>query len=93
MSEERYPALTLFDMARIPEEALPRFIRELPYLLDAAREIEEAAGYPQKLIEMELIFTDQKPVWVDDDKETFSIHIEVDGEVVLNRSGKMGEAA
>lgn len=93
MSEGRYPALTLFDMARIPEEALPRFIRELPYLLDAAREIEEAAGYSQKLIEMELIFTDQKPIWVDDDKKTFSIHLEVDGEVVLDRAGKMGEAA
>lgn len=93
MSEGKYPVLTLFDMAKIPEEALPRFIQELPYLLDAAREIEEAAGYPQKIIEMELILTDQKPSWIDDDKGTFSIHLEVDGEVMLDRAGKMGEAA
>lgn len=42
MSAPRYPANTIAEMAEIPEEALPRFLAELPDILRHIRQIEDS---------------------------------------------------
>jgi hypothetical protein len=39
----RYPVSTLAQMAEIPEEALPRFLAELPAILATMRQLDAAA--------------------------------------------------
>lgn len=42
-SKPRYPCNTIADMSKIPAEALPRFLSELPALLASVRQMQEAA--------------------------------------------------
>lgn len=42
MSGERYKIATLDDIARIPDDVLPRFISELPGILKAREQVREA---------------------------------------------------
>ena len=41
MAERTYKAATLLDISRIPEEALPRFMKELPEMLGMLREVDK----------------------------------------------------
>lgn len=68
----RYPCGTISEMAAIPLEARPRFLAELPKLLEvcdqtsALNAITEPLGFALKM---------QTPIWVDDDKGTTTISI------------------
>ncbi len=42
-NKPHYPCNTIADMARIPAEARPRFLAELPVLLESIRQVQEAA--------------------------------------------------
>lgn len=73
MSEPaRYPCGTIAEMAAIPLEARPRFLAELPKLLeiiDATAELHRATQKLGMRVEM------ATPVWVDDDKGTTTISV------------------
>lgn len=76
---KRYPCETIDDMARIPEEALPRFLAELPNLIATVRQMEA----------INRMFTVPPMIrsgadWVDDRKH--EIHPEVVVRVVKNGS-------
>jgi len=83
MSDE-YPAFTIADMARIPLEALPRFVAELPALIAIARPI-VAMLDEHRLAGAEVSAQDVRDafksiVWVDDDKGVADINIVGPGE-------------
>lgn len=82
----RYKVETLVDMARIPEEALPRFLAELPEMLGFIRamvKVTDAAGGEE-------FFKLSVPgVWIDDDKRTFETSVTVGEEKVFEAKGKM----
>ncbi len=79
----KYPIGSLFDMARIPEEARGRFLAELPVMLDmAAAQIAmgDALGFRIEL--------DGAPHWIDDDlgQATVGHRVLVNGEEVAKSS-------
>jgi hypothetical protein len=84
MSHPVYKVGTMLDIARIPEEALPRFIKELPEMLGMLREVDtfhkataSAAG-PQKAADM-IAESEQHLLsgleWIDDGREDFQVRV------------------
>lgn len=89
MSGERYPNYTLTDMARIPADALPRYLAELPAILESVRQIETAreaiaaeirskAPWPLRLLPLSMFAGAvdiglKRAEWVDDDKGTVTV--------------------
>lgn len=75
-----YPIGTLRDMAAIPEDALPRFLAELPTIL------REARGFFDMQEKFNAEFGDigqmqaGVPSWVDDDLDQMTARFTVDGE-------------
>ena len=70
----RYPIATLLDMARVPEEALPRLLAELPAMLAVLRQvmaINDAAGA--------MLIQPGATVWVDDGRDEICTHTTISG--------------
>lgn len=88
----QYKVETLVDMARIPEEALPRFLAELPDMIRMARPMVMLADASDGAFKLTI-----PAVWIDDDKGEFSTSVEVNGDEVFSARGKIpsrgGEAA
>ena len=86
---DRYPVGTLIDMARIPQEARARFLKELPSMLDNMQPmltLRDTLGEAFKV----------NPVWIDDDKGMATVNVSVrnaDGEsrLVSSRSFKIDD--
>ena len=78
----RYSVETFADMARIPAEAVPRFLKELPHMLAISRPVAQIADLTGSKLTL-------APVWIDDDKGQFTTSIEVDGEELLSVSGRI----
>lgn len=70
----KYPVATLEQMAEIPEEALPRFLAELPTLLDHVRALKELSAMLDGALVMH---RGGDPVWIDDLQGTATIAVEV----------------
>lgn len=65
-----YPIATLHDMARIPVEALPRFLAELPAILGEVRHVQSVQDTFNAQFEGVMKFNIEdagKPEWIDDD--------------------------
>jgi hypothetical protein len=96
MNGAAYPVRTIFQMADIPEEALPRFMAELPAILAQLRMVKDLAsrfnkGFGDVAV---LNFEDAgDPLWTDDDRGEVTITTEMPdgGEHVV--TGKLGGAA
>jgi hypothetical protein len=73
-----YPCLTLLDMARIPEEALGRFLAELPALIATTRFsatlLSDDAGN-LLMTDAEFLESIKDARWVDDDLNTYHFRI------------------
>jgi len=80
---EKYDVRDIIAICRIPPEALPRFIAELPEILDAVRPLVlayDAAGAPPQAYATLI----KALTWLDDDKQTASVRMSVvydDGKV------------
>ena len=80
-----YKVGTMLDIARIPPEALPRFIAELPEMVGMLREVDKfhkgmAAQAPDEEVAKELLKTSEAHLisgleWVDDGKDDFKITV------------------
>jgi hypothetical protein len=85
-----YPIVTLWDMAQIPEEAMPRFLAELPEILRAYREIDAASDslsaeartkvpwFLRWIVTPEVTRAALRRAaaeWIDDDKKTATVRM------------------
>lgn len=83
MSSE-YPVDTLAEMAAIPEEALPRFLAELPVMLGQIRRLRQSIGAVNEAFDGGVFKAPEitGATWTDDDKRTF-------GTTVMFGDGKL----
>lgn len=65
MTDKIYPIGTLQEIAKIPDEALPRFLWELPEILKAVRQSVEMVEGLSKITGIEI--QSDVPKWIDDD--------------------------
>lgn len=80
-SAPHYPTNSLIDMARIPEEALPRFLAELPAILAELRPVAAMLDALPEDVRAELAgMVTTNPVWVDDDKGLVQFKVTAEGE-------------
>lgn len=82
MAGNRYPVETFRDMARIPEEAVPRFLAELPEMLEYARTI-------LALTDGAKVDCEIPAVWIDDEERTAEVSIRAGEEVLMHAKFKM----
>ena len=85
MDGTRYPVGTFAEMARIPTEALPRFLAELPEMLEYARRVlavSDALGAECQI----------PAVWIDDDKRTAEVKVTMGDEELMSAKFKMRPA-
>lgn len=83
MSGARYPIGTLREMASIPAEALPRFLAELPLILEEAKRAYAAQdAVNAALAGVAKMSDDGSPEWVDDDLNEVNISVRSGDEVV-----------
>jgi len=62
-----YPIGTLYDMADIPDEAMPRFLAELPLILADVRRVKVMMGGFNEAFNGMMAMRAEQPSWVDDD--------------------------
>lgn len=72
----QYPCANLAEMAQIPEEALPRFLAELPHLL---AEVRTVLGGNEILGALGAEIECAGATWIDDDAETITTSMAVEG--------------
>lgn len=81
----RYSVSTLVNMALIPEEALPRFLAELPVMLANVRRASEELGVaPDTLGSCE-------SVWIDDNEFTATTRVVCGEEMLYEETYKFAE--
>ena len=97
MGDNEYPIDTLSQMAAIPEEAMPRFLAELPHMLASIRRMKSIVAVANEVAGAEVL--EMPPVsgatWTDDDKGEFTETVRVGsiaGEpaYTVTRRGKIG---
>lgn len=71
----RYPVGTIFEMAAIPADARPRFLSELPNMLETIEGLNAVNQMFEGVASVEL----QTPIWVDDDKGTRTMTLRSEG--------------
>lgn len=71
---KEYKVATILDIARIPEEALPRFIEELPSIVEYLRPY---AAIEHTLDPEKAQLLTEAALWVDDGKNEHSASIRV----------------
>lgn len=74
-----YKIATLADIADIPEDALPRFIAELPTMLGYVRMMKAAAKMTSQATGVELELEIPSPTWIDDGEEFHRVTVSVLG--------------
>lgn len=84
---KEYTVGTIQDMARIPEEALPRFLAELPVMLGYVRNLQNANS---DLAGLGVAVDMGAPTWVDDDLQTATFDFIEEGQSVLSAKVKFG---
>lgn len=93
MSDDaQYKIGTIFDMAKIPEEALPRFIAELPDILAYIRRA-DAVSSMMGAVFGDGIMSVEAGTWVDDGLGEIRTQIVCGGEILAEGRFKMGEKA
>lgn len=90
MSAPEYPIGTLRQMAAIPEDALPRFLAELPTIIAEARKAYAAADKVNAILDGAATITTLDPSWVDDDLDQFTTTVKSGGEVIGTSTIKRG---
>tara|TARA_Y100000310_G_C20692831_1_gene823467 strand:+ start:3311 stop:3592 length:282 start_codon:yes stop_codon:yes gene_type:complete len=88
----KYPISTLVEMSAIPEDAVPRFIAELPHILKVMREMTAVQSVISSVSEGLIALEMQTPVWVDDDKGLSTVTISHGGEEIVRRTTKIERA-
>lgn len=83
MSE--YPISTLHDMSSIPEEALGRFLTELPKILDEVRAMKGVINSFNDTSEG-MVMHDHTVCWVDEDSGKSTVTFSIDAPVVSTRA-------
>lgn len=80
MSEAaEYPIGTLYDMADIPEEAMPRFLAELPLILADVKRVKIMMGGFNEAFNGMMAMRAEQPSWVDDDLGVCNMTVNADG--------------
>lgn len=82
MTAPKYPIGTLFQMAEIPEEALPRFLAELPAIIAQTRSFLQAQRAFNAAFVRDLALSTVEPSWIDDDKGQASLTVRAGDEIV-----------
>jgi hypothetical protein len=77
-----YPIGTLEQMAAIPEEALPRFLAELPAILAEQREWTAISAGLQVIVGDAGKVVPASPEWIDDDLDQLTRSIAVGDDVI-----------
>jgi hypothetical protein len=77
MSE--YPIGTLYDMANIPEEAVDRFLAELPAILVEVRRMKGVMAAFNDGFEGSMQMRPDEPSWVDDDLGKCTVTVAIRG--------------
>lgn len=90
MGGESYPIGTLLDMAAIPDEALPRFLAELPTILSETRRMREAHKVLNALLEGDAEVSFGIPEWIDDDLNQLTSTVTMGEEEVASITVKRG---
>lgn len=80
MSAPQYPVGTIWDMALIPDEALPRFLAELPAMLQYVN----STKLINEMLEGVAEVIPQAPIWVDDGKRDRTVTVTSEGEEVFS---------
>lgn len=83
-----YPIASLFDMAAIPEEALPRFLAELPTILAETRRFVALHKAFNSALEGDAEISFGVPKWIDDDLNQLTSTIHSAGEQVASTTVK-----
>ena len=92
MTHPRYSVATLADMAAIPEEALPRFLAELPSMLVEIRRAEEYREALQALLGEGAEVQAMTPQWIDDGERNIGISASLeDGTEIFSAMYNRGE--
>jgi hypothetical protein len=94
MSAPEYPCATLYDMAAIPEEALPRFLAELPDILAQCRRLLDVQRQFNAAFEGEFELLPKDPTWIDDDKGQCTVTVAMDGDdLAIQTTGPLSRGA
>ena len=80
MSAPEYPIGTLYEMAAIPEEAMSRFLAELPSILAECRRLTGVAAAFNTAFAGDLAMQMESPSWVDDTLGVTTVHVAMNGE-------------
>lgn len=84
MSGASYPISTLLEMSAIPDEAMPRFLAELPTILSETRKIREAHAAFNDLMEGSAEVSLGIPEWIDDDLNQHTSTVTIGNEEVAS---------
>lgn len=74
-----YPIGTLYQMADIPDEAMPRFLAELPLILADVRRVKTMMGGFNEAFNGMMAMRPEQPSWVDDDLGVCNMTVSADG--------------
>jgi len=89
VSAPEYPIGTLDQILAIPEEALPRFIAELPQILGEMRQTRDVLAALHQMIGTDVELRVMDPIWVDDDADTFGVRLSTtEGEELFSANAK-----
>lgn len=75
----KYPIGTLYEMADIPDEAMPRFLAELPMILADVRRVMTMMGGFNEAFKNVMEMQPEQPSWVDDDLGVCNMTVSADG--------------
>lgn len=87
----KYPVGTIFEMAAIPKEARSRFLAEIPAMLDVMDELKQMQALVTAISGGVAELTMQTPYWIDDDKATETISVEMPDGEKFTRTRKIKE--
>ncbi len=69
-ADARYPVGTLTEMAAIPDDALPRFLSELPSMIASIKQVLAAAHEANSAAGGDILaLACPNPVWIDDGEQ------------------------
>lgn len=91
MTGNRYPLGTFAEIADIPDEAMPRFLDELPHIIKQYAEYTAAVNQINANIGAVGKIIIQPPIWIDDDKSEATIRIRQgeDGQEIFSHTSAM----
>ena len=74
-----YPMGTLYEMADIPDEAMPRFLAELPLILADVKRVKIMMGGFNEAFNGMMAMRAEQPTWVDDNLGECNMTVSADG--------------